>query len=367
MSNYKVYFNQLGYKVSWDSHYPYIVEDFQRHTGLDPDRIIGPKTKAAISKYDMHNFCPEVFEPIKPYIEYTDDQIESLLSRGLTGLGAEFNYHSKLNDFDVIHNLGHAILESGHGESPIAQAKNNIYGWTAYDNSPMDSATGFNSKAECIEYWSREYNKTYLLPDGEHFRGNSEFAVNVVYASSGIAGVNKSFIVQDLRRRLQDPAKMSEEEYNLIGKNYHLTKDFVLGEFYSSEVVNGVKTSRAVKPPFIYFEAILKTAQDAQKIRDKLNEVYRDNLAIGIRNSAGEIIVIVGSGWRTNAFQYWLWTNGKSTTNDSKHEYGIAIDINKIPGLTVSEFNNFIKNDCDTNFTWDKEYNWGIHLDSRTL
>jgi len=363
----KVYFNQLGYKVSWDSHYPYIVEDFQRRVGLDIDGIIGPKTRAAMARYNKNNFIPEIFEPIKPYVEYTDEQIESLCSRGLVGLGSAFNYHSRLNDFDVIHNLGHAILESGYGESPIAQAKNNIYGWTAYDHDPSGSATAFTSMAECIEYWSREFNQKYLLPDGEHFRGNSEFAVNVVYATSGTAGMKKAGIVQDLRKKLQDPGAMTEEEYERIGKDYQLTRNFVLGEFYSSQVINGVKTTRAVKPPYIYFEEILLTAQEAQKIRDMLNEVYGHDLSVGIRNSAGEIIVIVGSGWRTNAFQYWLWSNGKSTTNDSKHEYGLAIDINRIPGLGVSELLNFIKTRCATSFTWFKEYDWGLHLDRRQL
>ena len=363
----KVYFNQLGYKVSWDSHYPYIVKNFQLYTGLDPDGIIGLKTKYEISTHDKNNYCPEVFEPIKPYVPYTDEQIESICTRGLVGLGHAFNYWSKENDFDVLHNMGHAINESGYGESPIAEAKNNLYGWTAYDHDPMNSATGFDSKEECIEYWAREYNKTYLLPDGKHYRGNSEFAVNVVYATSGTAGIKKSMLVQNLRKKLRDPGMMSEQEYDQLGKRYQLTRNFVLGEFYSSEVVIGVKTSRAVKPPYIYFEMILKTAQDAQRIRDMLNEVYGSDPRIGIRNSAGEIIVIVGSGWRTNAFQYYLWSHGKSTTNDSRHEYGIAIDINRIPGIGVGELLNFIKTRCGTSFTWDKEYEWGLHLDSRTL
>jgi len=364
---YEQYLNSLGYKVARPGHWPYIVKDFQRHAGLDDDSIIGPKTRAAIAKYNHRNFCPEIYEPIKPYIVYSDDQIESLCTRGLEGLGLSFNRWSRINDFDVIHNIAHAILESGYGESEIAQEKNNIYGWRAYDHDPMNSANSFDNKAECIKAWSDWFNKQYLLPTGDWYAGGaSEFCVNQFYASSAIAGINKTFVAKRLRRQLLAPEEMTEAEYETLGRTYHLTKDFVLGEFYSTQVVNGVQISRAVKPPFIYFEEILKTAINAQIIRDRLNDVYGENPAIGIRNSAGEIILIVGSGWRSNAFQYWLWTNLKSTTNDSQHELGKAVDLNIVPGLTMEQFVNLVEV-SDTDFTWIKKYAWGLHFDTRTI
>jgi len=197
-------FNKLGYKVADVSQYDYIVKDFQRHAGITPDGVIGPITKSKISYYNKKNYCPEVFEPIKPYTFYTSEQIENLCTRGLDGLGNTFNYYSKLNNFDVLHNLAHAILESAYGTSAIANKKNNIYGWAAYDSSPMYSAHGFLTKADCIEEWSNWFNMTYLIPTGNQFRGNNEYCVNIVYASSSIAGINKSFIVQILRRKLND-------------------------------------------------------------------------------------------------------------------------------------------------------------------
>jgi hypothetical protein len=201
---YEHYFNTLGYKVAIPDHLHLIIKDFQRHAGLVADGIIGIKTRAKINKYNKLNYCPEVFEPIKPYIPYTDKQIESLMQDDLTGLGSTFNYFAKLNDFDVLHSVGHAALESGWGTSVIAKRKNNIYGWTAYDSSPMASAKGFKDKKECVEYWSYEFNKTYLEPAGKWYSGNNEYCVNINYASSPVAGVNKSFIVQQLRRRLNE-------------------------------------------------------------------------------------------------------------------------------------------------------------------
>jgi len=200
---YEYYFNTLGYKVAEPKHHHLIVKGFQSHTGLKPDGVIGPLTRAKIQYYNKDNFCPEVFEPIKPYVPYTDQQVESLLDRGLVGLGRAFNYYSALYDFDVLHSIAHAILESAAGTSAIALKKNNLYGWAAYDNSPMYSAHGFRDYEQCIEQWSDWFNDTYLVPSGKHYRGNNEYCVNVVYASSPVAGINKSFIVQDLRRRLK--------------------------------------------------------------------------------------------------------------------------------------------------------------------
>lgn len=196
------YFNKLGYKTANPAHNEYIITDFQRHCNLVPDGIIGPKTKAAMDRYNKNNYCPEVFEPIKPYVPYSDEQIESLCKKGLAGLGESFNYFSKYYDFDVLHNLAHAILESNWGTSAIAKKKNNLYGWAAYDSSPMQSAHALLSKAKCIEAWSYWFNCQYLEPDGKYFRGNSEYCVNIVYASSSIAGINKAFIVQQLRKEL---------------------------------------------------------------------------------------------------------------------------------------------------------------------
>ncbi len=197
------YFCSLGYKTANPSQNDYIVKDFQRHAGISADGVIGPITKAKMKYYNKNNYCPEVFEPIKPYVFYRDSQIESLCTKGLIGLGEIFNHYSRAWNFDVLHNLAHAILESASGTSKIAIDKNNIYGWNAVDNSAYDSAYGFANKMLCIGEWSKWFNETYLEPTGNQFRGNNEYCVNVVYASSGIASINKSFIVQQLRKKLQ--------------------------------------------------------------------------------------------------------------------------------------------------------------------
>lgn len=203
---YGSYFNSLGYKYS-KMYHKIIVTDFQRHAfpgqPKEHDGIIGPKTLEKISYYNRYNFCPEVFKLIKPYMPYNDVEIEALLEKKLKGLGAVFNRCARENDFDVLHSIAHAALESGWGTSAIASRKNNIFGFAAYDSSPMASAKKFSSFKECIEIWSDWWNRYYLLPTGKYFNGNCEQGVNVRYATSPIAGINKAFFVKSFLRQLR--------------------------------------------------------------------------------------------------------------------------------------------------------------------
>ena len=199
---YEHYFNTLGYKVLTPSYFHLIIKDFQRRTGLKDDGVIGNKTRAKISQYNKLNYCPEVFEHIKPYKQYNDTEIEALMQGKLKGLGATFNRYARENDFDVLHSIAHSVIESGWGESLISMRKNNIYGWCAYDSSPLESAKGFKSKAECIEKWSKWFNDEYLEQTGKWFSGDNEYCVNINYATSPIAAISKSFVVKQLRGRL---------------------------------------------------------------------------------------------------------------------------------------------------------------------
>lgn len=208
MSN-ATYFSSLGYKWS-DIQKDFIIKDFQRHCGITADGIIGDVTKLKMSIYNYSNYCPEVYKPIKPYVSYNDVEIEALLHASLKGLGAVFNRCAKDNNFDVLHSIAHAALESGWGTSVIAKAKNNIYGFGAYDSSPMASAKKFSSYAECIQIWSKWWNDNYLQPWGQWHNGNSEKGVNKSYASSGIAGINKAFFVKEFIDNLKSHTKYGE-------------------------------------------------------------------------------------------------------------------------------------------------------------
>lgn len=59
-----------------------------------------------------------------------------------------------------------AIHESGWGTSKIAQEKNNLFGYRAYDDSAYSSAKQFGNYAEGIDLLARVLIKYYLYPNG---------------------------------------------------------------------------------------------------------------------------------------------------------------------------------------------------------
>jgi hypothetical protein len=358
------YFLALGYKTGNPAHNSYIIKNFQRHAGITSDGVIGPVTRARMGYYNKNNYCPEVFAPIKPYVPYTDEQVESLCIKGLVGLGKAFNHFSKEYDFNVLNNHAHASLESGNGTSKIARDKNNLYGWTAYDSSAYESATTFKNYVDSIENWSRLFNKYYLEPDGQHFRGNSEYAVNIVYASSSIAGINKAWIVKNSLVQINDEA-LDESEYTPVKYSDPIEKNFIFGESWSTKVINGKEVRRQEAPPEGLIPNILKGAKNSQRIRNKLNEKYSRNMRIGTRNSKGEITLPVSSWWRSNAFQLHLYNTKQSTTKTGHHTLGIAIDYPTPRGMTPVSFRDFVRDECGTDFTYYIVYSWGIHADWR--
>jgi len=203
--DYSNYFNSLGYKYIF-SYHKIIVQDFQRHTGIKADGVIGPITKGRIELFDKDNYCPEVFEPILGNIENIDccELEKYCLTRKLSGLSWAFIDAQNFYDINVLHNIAHAVLESASGTSFIARMKNNLYGFKAYDGSPYASAGKFKDFPDCIDTWTKWWVDKYLIEEGKYYNGNNEKGVNVKYATSPVAGINKAFIVQNLRKKLDN-------------------------------------------------------------------------------------------------------------------------------------------------------------------
>jgi len=204
--DYSQYFNSLGYKYIYNYH-KIIVQDFQRHTGIKSDGIIGPITKGRMEVFNKDNFCPEVFEPVLGNIEDVDccELEKYCLTQRLSGLSWAFMDAQNLYDVNALHNIAHAVLESASGTSFIARKKNNLYGFKAYDSSPYASAGKFKNYPDCINTWTKWMVENYLKDDGKYYNGNSEQGINVRYATSPIAGINKAFIVQNLRKKISSP------------------------------------------------------------------------------------------------------------------------------------------------------------------
>jgi hypothetical protein len=332
------YFNRLGYKTGDPSLNEWIIKGFQSHTGLLVDGVIGPITRSKMEYYNHKNYCPAVFEPIKPYIPYKDEDIEKLMRGNLIGLGSAFNHFSMVNDFDVMHNVNHAILESASGTSKIARDKKNLYGWRAYDSSAYDSATGYSSFTDCIEDWSSRYNKLYLEPNGGQYRGNNEYTVNIVYATSPVAGINKSFITQQLRDILSKPIVYLPDD-TVPGAD-----NFTFREGYSNTQENGIRIYKVDPIPLEYMDNAIKVFQNLQLIRDHYNTPV--------------IISFSGNLYRNRPYNT---VSGGAT--DSQHLIANAADV-RVVGVSSYEVARWAKENTEFNGFGIISTTW-IHLDLR--
>lgn len=75
------------------------------------------------------------------------------------------------------------IHESAWGTSAIAREKNNLFGYRAYDRSPMESAKDFEDYEECINVVAEALSKNYLTETGSYYNGKTIESVNKKYAS----------------------------------------------------------------------------------------------------------------------------------------------------------------------------------------
>lgn len=75
------------------------------------------------------------------------------------------------------------IHESAWGTSRIAQDKNNLFGYKAYDRDPYNSAQKFVTYEECINTVAEALKNNYLTTTGSFYNGPTLEGVNTRYAS----------------------------------------------------------------------------------------------------------------------------------------------------------------------------------------
>lgn len=80
--------------------------------------------------------------------------------------------------------IGLCANESGWGTSRLAQEKNNLTGFQAYNHDPYNSAKHFDSWEDCIMQTAEHIRNNYLEEDGPYYNGvavkdlNKRYAIN---------------------------------------------------------------------------------------------------------------------------------------------------------------------------------------------
>ena len=80
-----------------------------------------------------------------------DSVAASKKNSALAGMGEAFLRAQNEYGVNALLLYSMACLESAYGTSYLAQNKNNLFGWSAVDSSPIESASYFSSIEQCIE------------------------------------------------------------------------------------------------------------------------------------------------------------------------------------------------------------------------
>jgi mannosyl-glycoprotein endo-beta-N-acetylglucosaminidase len=130
------------------------------------------------------------------------------MASGLNGIGAAVMAASAKYGINATYILAHAIHETDWGQSKILKAKNNLFGFGAFDDTPFESAKAFPSQAVCVDFVMGQVNAKYLSPTGVHFRqkpvlGNKQYGMNVKYATDPHWGESIARIARQLEKEIK--------------------------------------------------------------------------------------------------------------------------------------------------------------------
>lgn len=108
---------------------------------------------------------------------------DKLKGTALEGMGQDFVQAEQKYGINAWFLTGLAIHESGFGTSRIAQDKNNLFGFKAYDSSPYASAARFNTLGESVDKVAQYLSENYTNPNGKYYNGSSVEGIGKRYAT----------------------------------------------------------------------------------------------------------------------------------------------------------------------------------------
>lgn len=115
---------------------------------------------------------------------FTASELDSgLAGTKLEGLGEDFKLAEDETGVNAILLMAMAKHESGNGTSLLADEKNNLFGFNAIDQDPINAANKFKDKGESIMHVAEFLKSNYLTKDGRFYNGISTEGIGQLYAS----------------------------------------------------------------------------------------------------------------------------------------------------------------------------------------
>jgi beta-N-acetylglucosaminidase len=142
----------------------------------------------------------DLTQPVPVIAEDFDLYFERRQMKEMYGTGRAFVAAQNKYGINAVYIMAHAAWESGWGKSKIARKKKNLFGYGAFDASPMNSAWTFDSYADSVDVVMYYVKRDYLLPDGRYWGGAPTLeGMNKKYATDeswkfGIVSIMNRFL-----------------------------------------------------------------------------------------------------------------------------------------------------------------------------
>lgn len=116
--------------------------------------------------------------------EFTASELDSgLKGTKLEGLGVDFKKAEDEFGVNAIFLIAMAKHESGNGTSLLADEKNNLFGFNAIDQDPINAASKFKTKGDSIKHVAKFLKENYLKKEGRFYNGISTEGIGQLYAT----------------------------------------------------------------------------------------------------------------------------------------------------------------------------------------
>lgn len=197
----------LSYSISIDNGENYLAAGMKMNTKYYSDDGINFYTDSKLNNkaatvYDYYQFLP-LRSKTKISDSTLDSFLKSMYSSGsvMKNEGSSFINAQNKYGCNALLVYAMACLESAYGTSYYAVNRNNLFGWSAYDDSP-GSASTFASVAACVNeqmgrnlYWFMDYTNSRYFGSCV---GNKGAGINVKYASDPYWGMKIAAIAYSI-------------------------------------------------------------------------------------------------------------------------------------------------------------------------
>lgn len=120
-------------------------------------------------------------------LEELNNKLKNTEFEGLAYMFIKAEQEFKVNALFLV---GLTANESGWGTSRLAQGKNNLTGFQAYNHDPYNSAKHFDSWEDCIMQTAEYIRNNYLNIDGNYYNGLGVRDINIRYAINDDGSTN---------------------------------------------------------------------------------------------------------------------------------------------------------------------------------